>query len=125
MIDITELAKEAVNTITPFLAVGGKEIIKDAASDLWTKIKNIFSKKGEDKLIAEFEKSPTDLSTKAKIEYVLETELKQNSDLVHSLTALISSVQATEDYKNYVTQIGDNNISVAGRINNSTININK
>lgn len=125
MIEISELAKEALKTITPFLIVGGTEIIKDSASDLWIKIKSVFNKKEDHKLIEEFEKTPTDLATKAKIEDILETELKQNADLVNSLNELISSVQATETYKNIITQIGDNNISVSGKINNSTININK
>src|ERR1035437_3209571 len=123
MIDITEIAKETINTLSPYLIIGGQEIIKGVASDLWTKVKSVFKKKGEEKLIEEFEKSPTDLKTKGKMEYVLESELKVDSDLVLTLTDFIKSVQATEDYKNYVTQIGDNNISVTGKITNSTIKI--
>ncbi len=125
MIEITEVAKEAINTIAPYLAIGGQEIIKGVASDLWTKIKSVFQKKGEKKLIEEFKNKPTDANIKGQIEYILESELKENNELVANLTELIRSVQASEEYKNIVTQIGDNNISVAGKISNSTININK
>lgn len=125
MMELSELAKEAVNTLVPFLAVGGKEVIKGAAADLWGQIKWVFHKKGEEKLMQEFEASPTDQILKTKVEAALEHELNANADLVNSLAQLIGSVQATEDYKAYVKQIGDNNISVTGKITNSTINIHR
>lgn len=125
MIEFAEIAKEAITTIAPYLAVGGTEIIKDVSSDLWTSIKGVFKKKDAEKLLSEFKKNPTDISTKAKVEYVLECELKENKELTEQLSELIKSVQATEDYKNYVSQVGDNNISIQGKISGSKINIQK
>ena len=125
MIEFTELSKNVINTVAPFLVVGGEEIVKGVSSELWSKIKSVFSKKGEQKLLEQFEVTPNDVSTKAKIEYILENELKNNNDLALSLAELIKNVQATEDYRNYVTQTGDNNIAVSGKISNSSINIHK
>jgi hypothetical protein len=45
--------------------------------------------------------------------------------LSEKLFELIKSVQATEDYKNYVSQVGDDNISIQGKISGSKINIRK
>ena len=125
MIEFTELSKNVINTVAPFLVVGGEEIVKGVSSELWSKIKSVFSKKGEQKLLEQFEVTPNDVSTKAKIEYILENELKNNNDLALSLAELIKNVQATDDYRNYVTQTGDNNIAVSGKISNSSINIHK
>jgi len=125
MIEIAEIAKEAVNTITPFLAAGGTELIKDAASDLWTSMKGVFKKKDEEKLLEDLEKSPTDIATKAKVEYVLESELKNNKEFAEQLLKIISAVKKTEEYSNYVSQVGNDNISVQGKISNSKINIKK
>ncbi|MFI8605659.1 hypothetical protein ACIGCP_14435 [Cellulophaga baltica] len=125
MIEIAEIAKEAVNTITPFLAAGGTELIKDAASDLWASLKGVFKKKDEEKLLEDLEKSPTDIATKAKVEYVLESELKNNKEFAEQLLKIISAVKKTEEYLNYVSQVGNDNISVQGKISNSKINIKK
>ncbi|WBL23814.1 hypothetical protein [Zunongwangia sp. HRR-M8] len=125
MIEYEEIAREAISTIAPYLAVGGTEIIKDVSSDLWKSIKGVFKKKDEEKLLSEFEKNPTDISTKAKIEYVLESELKENKELADKISELTKSVQSTEEYKNYVSQVGDNNISIQGKISGSKINIKK
>ncbi|WP_349663297.1 hypothetical protein IZU89_11530 [Cellulophaga lytica] len=125
MIDIAEIAKEAVNTITPFLAAGGTELIKDAASDLWASMKGVFKKKDEEKLLEDLEKSPTDIATKAKVEYVLESELKNNKEFAEQLLKIISAVKETEEYSNYVSQVGNDNISIQGKISNSKINIKK
>ncbi len=125
MIEFAEIAKEAITTIAPYLVVGGTEIIKDVSSDLWTSIKGVFKKKNEESLLSDFEKNPADIATKAKVEYVLESELKVNKELTKQLSELIKSVQATQDYKNYVSQVGDNNISIQGKILGSKINIKK
>lgn len=125
MIEFAEIAREAITTIAPYLAVGGTEIIKDVSSDLWTSIKGVFKKKDEENLLSEFEKNPTDVATKAKVEYVLESELKENKELSEKLSELIKTVQATEDYKNYVSQVGNDNISIQGKISGSKINIRK
>lgn len=90
MIEFTELTKDVINTITPFLVVGGEEIVKGVSSELWSKIKSVFNKKGEQKLLEKFEATPSDVSTKAKIEYILETELKHNHDLAINLAELVN-----------------------------------
>jgi hypothetical protein len=120
-----ELAKEGVKTITPFLAIGGKEIIKSAASDLWKFIKGIAKSKEEENLIEEFEASPNDPSLNLKLIELLESKIRHDENLTSTLTEIIRTTQATEEFKSYVTQIGDNNIALTGKIQNSTININK
>lgn len=125
MIDLMELAKEGVKTITPFLAIGGKEIIKSAASDLWKFIKGIAKSKEEENLIEEFEASPNDPSLNLKLIELLESKIRHDENLTSTLTEIIRTTQATEEFKSYVTQIGDNNIALTGKIQNSTININK
>lgn len=125
MIELAEIAKETVNTITPFLAAGGKELVKDAASDLWISLKGVFKKKDEEKLLEDLEKSPTDIATKAKVEYVLESELKNNEELAEQLLKIIAAVKKTDKYSNYASQVGNHNVSVQGKISNSKINIKK
>lgn len=125
MIDLMELAKEGVKTITPFLAIGGKEILKSAASDLWKFIKGIAKSKEEVNLIEEFEATPNDPSLNLKLIELLESKIKYDENLTSELAEIIKTTQATVEFKNYVTQIGDNNIALTGKIQNSTININK
>lgn len=125
MIDLMELAKEGVKTITPFLAIGGKEILKSAASDLWKFIKGIAKSKEEVNLIEEFKATPSDPSLNLKLIELLESKIKYDENLTSELAEIIKTTQATVEFKNYVTQIGDNNIALTGKIQNSTININK
>jgi len=123
--EIAELATQTFDTIQPFLEAGGKELIKGVASDLWSKVKNVFTNKGEEQILQDFEENPTDLKTKGKVEYILETELKTDLDLVKSLSNLVELVKKSEDYSTVVNQIGDNNISIGGKISKSKINIRK
>lgn len=123
--EITELATQTFDTIQPFLEAGGKELIKGMTSDLWSKVKTVFKKKGEEQILEEFEQNPTELKTRGKVEYILESELKTDADLFKSLTHLVQSVKKSEDYNTIVNQIGDNNISIGGKISKSKINIRK
>src|SRR5690606_36740035 len=125
MIDFSHLAKKAVNIIGTALATGGNEIIKRIASDLWTNVKSLLNKKGHEKLIGAFEKNPTDLSTKEQIVIVLENELRQDENMAQNISKLIHAIKTSDGYQNFVSQIGDKNIAVTGKINNSTITINK
>lgn len=125
MTDLMELAKEGIKTITPFLAIGGKEIIKSAASDLWKFIKGIAQSKEEEKLIGEFESSPNDSELALKVIELLESKIRHDEELIATLTQTIKTTQETEEFKSYISQVGDNNIAVTGKIQNSTINISK
>lgn len=125
MMEITDIAKEAISTIAPYLAAGGTELIKGASADLWKSIKGVFKNKDETKLLEQLESSPTDLKTIAKSEYVLENELTNNLELAKALENLIKTVQSTEEYQNFSSQVGDDNISIQGKIENSKIIIKK
>ena len=125
MTDFIELAKEGVKTVVPFLAIGGKEIIKSVASDLWKLIKSIAQGKDEEKLIEEFESSPNDSELALRVIELLESKIRHDEELIANLTQTIKTTQETEEYKSYISQVGDNNIAVTGKIQNSTININK
>ena len=123
--DNSELAKEVLNTLSPFLVAGGQEIIKGAAKDLWSQIKLLFIKRGDEGILDEIESNPLDEKLKGKIEYILESELKDNEGLPSIFYELLEKLKASSDFKNQIIQSGDNNISVAGQITNSSINIHK
>jgi len=114
-----------VNIIGPVISNGGNEIVKNITSDLWDKVKSVFNKKGEDKVIEAFKETPADPSVKERVVDILEEELKQDENLKQEILELIRAIRKTDDYKNFVSQIGDKNIAVTGKINNSAITINK
>jgi len=123
--DNSELAKEVITTLSPIMAIGGKEILKGASKDLWDQIKSVFKNKDEEHLVEEIENDPTNLKLQGKMEYVLESELKNNQDLVVMLSEMMEKIKLAEQLKNNVVQKGDNNIAVTGHITNSSININR
>lgn len=120
--EICKIACETVTTITPFLLSGTKAMVNAAAADLWKSIKSVFKKNNQENLLEMFEKNPKDEKTIGKIEYILENELRQNRDLLSTFTELIKSVQASREYKNYVRQKGNDNISIS-ETTNSNVNI--
>lgn len=115
-------AQELLNNVVPYLIAGGA---KGLASALWTKLKSVFTKTENESVLVDFEKTPTDKSLRDKLESVLQIELEKNKELTNELIDLLKQVQATEEHKNIVTQKGDNNIAVTGKISDSTININQ
>lgn len=121
MIDPTT-AHDLLNNVVPYLVVGGLEGL---ASTLWTKLKSVFAAPENKKVVLEFEKNPTDISLRDKVESILQLELERNNKLTSELIALLKQVQATEEHKNIVKQVGDNNIAVTGKITDSTIKINR
>lgn len=122
--EICKIACETVTTIKPFLLSGTQAMVNAAAADLWKSIKSIFKKNKQEQLLEAFERNPQDEKTTGKIEYILENELSQNRDLLSTFTELIKSVHASREYKNYVLQEGNDNISISGTTN-SSVNITK
>jgi hypothetical protein len=123
--EITELATHTLDTLQPFLEAGGKELVKGITSDLWSKVKSVFNGKEEKKVLEEFEQNPTDLKIKGKVEYILEKELQNNPELTKGLFELVELVRKSDDYSTIVNQIGNDNISIGGKISKSKINIRK
>lgn len=125
MIEANEISQEIVNTVLPYLIVGGQEITKGAAKDLWGILKGLFKKSGQENLLDEFESKPKDIQKRKDFESQLLIALDNNQNLISELKALVNTIKSDEEFKNIVNQIGNNNISVSGKINNSSININK
>lgn len=124
MIEIPTLAVDAFRYSLPFLIAAGEGFATGIGFDLWLKIKEVFTRKKEDQVIELLEKSPNDSKLLGRAEYILESELKGSPELIASFTSLIEAVKTSNEYKNIVTQTGDNNIAVTG-ISNSKINIKK
>jgi hypothetical protein len=118
-------AKEILDTIQPFVVAGGQGLIKGAAADLWTRIKSVFKKKEDEDLLRQFEDDAKNSITKGKLEMVLNSEMQRDQNIMTDLAALLEKVKLSEEYRTFVNQVGDKNISVAGKISNSSININK
>lgn len=106
------------------LSTGVKEIVNQASKDLWTTIKSIFKARGDESIANQFEASPLDQNLTGKMEYILEHEIKGNHELAVIFSELIDKIHYSEEYKNQVVQIGNQNISVTG-IHNSTVKITK
>jgi len=123
--EITELATHTLDTLQPFLEAGGKELVKGITSDLWSKVKSVFNGKEEKKVLEEFEQNPTDFKIKGKVEYILEKELQNHPELIEGLFELVEIVRKSDDYSIIVNQIGNDNISIGGKISKSKINIRK
>jgi hypothetical protein len=125
MIDYSTLATDTITTLQPFLELGGKEMLKSVAKDLWIKVKSLFTNNEEEKIINNLENNPLDLKNQGKIEMLLETKLKDDQELLMTITKLLEDVKKTEDYSSIITQKGNDNISISGKITNSNVNINK
>src|SRR5690606_18711549 len=116
--EMTEAA-EILDTIQPFLIAGGQGLIKGAAADLWTRIKSVFKKKEDQDLIKHFEDDPKNTVTKEELQKILASALKNDPYILSELTEILKKVKVSEEYRTFVSQVGDNNISVAGKISNS------
>ena len=123
MTDLSELAKQTVATITPFLAAGGTELVKGASADLWKSLKGIFKKKGKEELLDQLVDTPEDEVTISMIENELRLELQASEDLMKELLELVKGARHSEEYINYSNQKGDNNISIQGQFGKSSIDI--
>lgn len=123
MRETTELVKDTLQIITPYLAMGSTEIVNEAAKDLWGAIKSIFKSRGDDSITTQIELNPNDAGLRGKMEYILESELKNNQELVAMFSDLLSKITSSQEHKNHVTQIGNENISITGQIENSSIKI--
>ena len=115
-------AHDLLNNVVPYLVAGG---LKGLASTLWTKLKSAFTKTEDQTLVLDLEKNPTDKSLRDKVESTLQSELEKNKELTNEFVDLLKQVQASEEHKNIVKQIGDNNIAVTGKLTGSTISINQ
>ncbi len=125
MKETTELVKETLEVITPYLVTGGKEILNEAAKDLWVKIKSIFKSRGDENITDQIEITPDDAGLRGKMEYILESELKNNQELVTMFSQLLDKVTSSSEHKSLVIQSGNDNISIGGQIKNSSIKIKK
>ena len=125
MIDYSNLANDTINTLQPFLELGGKEILKSVAKDAWIKIKNSFSKPLETKVIEILELEPTNQNNIGKFELLLEQKFSVDKEFYHSILDSIKKIKSTEDYSSIIKQLGNDNISISGKIDNSKINIKK
>lgn len=125
MIEYSTIASEALSTLQPFLELGGKEIIKSVAKDLWSKVKGEFTSKEEIEVLTKLESEPTDLKNQGKFEFLLESKLKENEELLDELNKLLNQIKKSEDYSSVISQKGNDNISISGKILGSNISINK
>lgn len=125
MIEYSTIASETLTTLQPFLELGGKEIIKSVAKDLWSKVRGVFINKEEIEVFTKFESDPSDLKNQDKFELLLESKLKENEDLLNDLKKLLNEIKKSEDYSSIITQKGNDNISISGKISGSNISINK
>lgn len=118
----TELVKEAITIVAPYLSTGVKGIVNEASKELWTKIKTVFKSRGDENIAVQFEASPLDQNLIGKMEYILEHEIKTNYELATILSELVNNIHSSEDHKNQIIQNGNQNISVTD-IRNSTVKI--
>lgn len=125
MKETKEIVKETLQVMTPYLATSGKEILNEAAKDLWIKIKSIFKTRGDETILDQIGINPADAVLRGKMAYILESELKNNQELVAMFSQLIDKVNSSPDHKNFVIQNGNNNISIGEQITNSSIKIKK
>jgi len=122
MKEATEIVKEAITMVAPYLFTGVKGIVNEASKELWTKIKTAFKSRGDESIATQFEASPLDQNLIGKMEYILEHEIKTNHELAAILSDLVNKIHSSEEHKNQVIQNGDQNISVTD-IHNSSVKI--
>ena len=122
MIDPVTLTATTLAVLHPYLIKGGEQLASTVASDLWGKVKSIFSSSGDEKALTGLIAQPDDSKAIAKAEYVLEKALANNSELLHELAGIVEKTGDAIKYQNNVQLNGSENISLTD-INSSTINI--
>jgi len=122
MIDPITLSTATVAALTPYLVKGGEQLVSSAASDLWNKVKNIFTDSNDEKALTGLVTQPSDSKAIAKAEYVLEKSLDNNPELLKELANLVEKFGDSTRHQNNVQLNGNHNVSLTD-INGSTVNI--
>lgn len=122
MIDPITLSTATIAVLTPYLVKGGEQLVSSAASDLWNKVKNVFTSSKDEKALTGLVTQPSDSKAVAKAEYVLEKALDNNPELSRELSNLVEKFDELIKHQNNVQLNGNHNISLTD-INESNINI--
>jgi hypothetical protein len=122
MIDPITLSTATIAVLTPYLVKGGEQLVSSAASDLWNKVKNIFTDSNDEKALTGLITQPSDSKAIAKAEYVLEKSLDNNPELLKELAKLVEKSGYPTKHQNNVQLNGNHNVSLTD-INGSTVNI--
>lgn len=120
--DINNLISGILDHLNPYLIKGGQLILEGTTKKLWDKIKQLFSKKKEDKILEEYAANPNDKKLEDKIKQILIDVLNEDISLSKGLKKLLD--ESKED--NFIiNQKGNGNIAIGGKISNAKINIKK
>lgn len=121
---LPELITTTVATVTTALSMGGTEITKAASKDVYNWVKNLFTSQDKAHALEVLEKKPDDTREQIRVEVVLEEILKQNTQLIPELTALVEAAKAEQiNNSNNTSHVQGNNNNVIQGVNNSHINI--
>ena len=123
--DLSQIASDALNTITPYLIQKGKAITEGIENELWEIIKKPFTSDKDRSLITQFEDQPSDAKIQGKIELKLEELLEAHPEIAKELESLVSQPLMPRRYHLTTSTItGDSNVTTQ-ETHRSTININQ
>lgn len=128
--NFSEIAPQVITALIPFLVKGAEKVAEKSAeegfeqrSKIWQAVKGLFQ---DDDLtiLSLFEANPEDQSIQGRIEEKINTNLKQNPDVVERLEELLKQIPTTQFKQNLLNQSGSNNVANQD-ISNSSIHINQ
>lgn len=89
MTDIPALAALTLSTLSPFLVKGGEAIFQGMGKDLWTLVKQPFTKDREKALLEKLAADPEDEQTQGAVRYKLEEFLEGHPEFAAEMAALV------------------------------------
>jgi hypothetical protein len=122
--DPITLSTAALAIATPYLVKGGESLIGEVAKDLWSKIKEVFATRAEEDVLKQYIQEPSNLKNQAKVEYVLESEMKNKQTLMNEFSILINEIKSNTAQQKNIEQSGTDNILI-NDIVSSNIKISK
>jgi hypothetical protein len=94
--DIASLATAAMTLLTPYLTKAAEKFSEKAGEDLWSKVKNVFTKDEEKELVRKVEENEITKSDLVNIENSLIERLRNESNFEQLIRTSLNITPATE-----------------------------
>ena len=113
--EIDEILKEVMLSLSHFLTKGGEKITGSMGEDLWKVIKKRFSKKEEAQLVGDIENNPKDVNMLQELKDILSKKIEEDSNYYEEIRTILRDKISSDNSISQSNQFGDN---IAGDKNN-------
>jgi len=92
--DVTLIATAAMTILVPYVTKAAGKFAEKIGEDLWTKVKGVFKKDKEIELVKKADEQKLEKVDLVEIESSLVENLKQDADLLKSVTQILNITPA-------------------------------